>query len=259
VVQRLLARLRELGVAGSDGEDLALPSRALYPEAADDIEALTLLALSRATSPLAVDLLLDQPRRRRAFTEAVTASDQARSQRLNRLITPPLVALVGAPNVGKSTLTNALHGRAVSITADLAGTTRDYTAARIDLGGLVVDWHDTPGVRASDDAIEQRAIALARRLLHRADLIIAMRDPEHDWPALADLPRPADLLVMNKVDAARRGARPEGALLVSALRGEGLELLVATVRDRLVQPADLANPRPWLFDRRLLDAARDDR
>src|SRR5204863_1903126 len=101
------------------------------------------------------------------------------------------------PNVGKSTLSNALLGRSMSITLDMPGTTRDYIAGRIDLAGLVVNWHDTPGMHESRDPIERKAIALARKLLDRADLLISMADVQTGW---ADLPRQPDLQVMNKID-----------------------------------------------------------
>ena len=143
VVQRLLGRLLELGVEAAPPDDV--DPRDLYPEAADRYEALALAAVARARSPLAIDLLLDQPRRWRTRPRP-TPEVLARSRRLDRLIEPPLVVLAGPPNVGKSTLSNALLGRSMSIALEGPGTTRDYTSGRIELAGLVVDWHDTPGI-----------------------------------------------------------------------------------------------------------------
>ena len=236
VVQRLLERLAALGARPAAEVD----ARALFPEAADEIEARALEALSRAASPLAIDLLLDQPRRWRA-TPAGAVIDRDRSRRLCRLIDPPWVVVAGPPNVGKSTLSNALMGRTMSITADLPGTTRDYTTGTIELAGLVVRWHDTPGLRATDDGIEAGAIGIARRLIERADLLVAMTDAEHDWP---DLPRPADLRVASKCDLA---PRDDADLAVSAMTGAGLAELVRAMRDALVPPADLEAPGPWEF------------
>ena len=221
----------------------------LYPEAADRIEALMLVTLARAASPLALDLLLDQPRRWHDVT-AITAEDRARAKRLHRLIEPPLVVLAGPPNVGKSTLSNALLGRAMSITADLPGTTRDYTSGRIELAGLVVDWYDTPGLRATGDPLEREAQEIASLLIERADCLVAMRDHLQGWPTLKRAP---DFRVINKIDLASgsRGATDHGVYGISALRGDGVERLVRAVRDTLVSPADLAHPGPWLFDARL--------
>ena len=276
VLQRLTQRLVELGV-DQDSEVEANPTE-VYPEAADNFEALMLAAIARAASPLAIDLLLDQPRRWRSLTpppsqrggrgvgrSPLSEQDIARSQRLNRLINPPRVVVVGAPNVGKSTLSNALLGRAMSITADRPGTTRDYTSGRIDFAGLVVDWHDTPGLRATDDPIERKAIDLARSLIKRADLLIALTDHEHDWPTL---PRDPDLRVLNKIDllptppdreaGVSSGDSPwrgEGPIPISALQQTGVPELVTTVRDQLIPPADLQHPGPWLFDERLVEPA----
>ena len=288
VVQRLLGRLLELGVEAAPADDV--DPRALYPEAADRYEALALAAVARARSPLAIDLLLDQPRRWRKRPRP-TPDDLVRSRRLDRLIEPPLVVLAGPPNVGKSTLSNALLGRSMSIALEGPGTTRDYTSGRIELAGLVVDWHDTPGITpgvtpgitpgirtptepAAGDSIEAKAVDLARRLIERADLLVAMTDHEHDWPTLA---RPPELRVMNKIDLGTPGSEPsppdpviEGPtvspltpalsrrerewMAISAINGDGLPELVTTIRDRLVPPADLAHPGPWVFDRRLMQS-----
>lgn len=247
VVQRLVRRLEESGVLMDT--PASMDPRRLYPEARDEPEALMLAALARAVSPLAVPLLLDQPSRWRA-AEDFTTDDEARSRRLDRLVDPPLVVLAGRPNCGKSTLSNALLGRAASIARDEPGTTRDYTAGLVDLGGLVVRWHDTPGLRPAREPAEREAIVLARRLMERADLIVALADAEHDWP---ELPRPADVRVASRADLQ---TRPGAEVAVSARTGAGMAELVAAVRDRLVPPDDLAHPGPWRFDERLVTDRR---
>lgn len=257
VVQRLTARLVELSAVLIAEQDIAIDPQHLYPEAADQIEALMLATLARARSPLAIDLLLDQPRRWRDWalsSPPLSQNDLDRSERLNRLIQPPIVVLAGRPNVGKSTLSNALLGRSMSITLDMPGTTRDYTSGHIDLAGLVVEWHDTPGIRPTDDPIERRAIDLATKLLERADLLIAMTDPDHDWP---DVSRAPDLRVLNKIDLRSATAWSSRALQgpdleISAHTGQGMPELVQAVRQHLVPLTDLENPQPWLFDPRLI-------
>lgn len=232
IATRLLAALDAAG-ATIDHE----PAPATLEEAMLD-------ALARAASPLAVDLLLDQPRRH-ADSPPPTADDLARSARLDRLIVPPTVVLFGAPNIGKSTLTNRLAGRTVAIAADHAGTTRDHTRTRLDLGGLVVDWIDTAGRPGRDKAassIEQRAIDLDADEIGRSDLLIAVADAESEW---IETDRPADLRVGLRGDL---GPRNGADLTVSARTGDGLEALVAACRARLVPPADLAHPGPWWFN-----------
>lgn len=243
VMQRLTAWLREQGV--QPVESTEVNARDVYPEAQDEVEALTMLALARAESPLAINLLLQQSQRWRN-TSDVTNEDVQCSRRLNRLITPPMVVLAGPANVGKSTLSNALLGRSMSITLDRPGTTRDYTTGRIDLAGLVVDWHDTPGLRETDDEIEKRSIELAHHLMNEADYLIAMTDADSDWPVL---PREPDLRIANKCDLRER---TDADLNISATTGRSLDQLVQTVRDALVPQTDLEHPGPWAFDERLL-------
>lgn len=241
VVQRVCERLTELGAQPVDIGHA--DPRSLFPEAADPFEALMLRAMAQAASPLAIDALLAQPPIWRA-DPTLNAEDEARSARLNRLIDPPLIILAGPANVGKSTLSNTLAGRTVSIAFDEPGTTRDYTSAMLDLAGLVVHWHDTPGLRQAGDEIESKAVAIARKLIERADLLIAMTDATNDWP---ELPREPDLRVASKADMA---PRDDADLAVSAIRGEGTAELVRLVREQLVPTDDLraANTRPWRFD-----------
>lgn len=245
VVQRMLQQIREFGVIPC-GHDFNASE--LFPEARDRYESLMLETLARASSPLAIELLLTQPVLWRDNAPLLT-SDRVRSTRLNCLLSPPTVVLVGSPNVGKSTLSNALLGRCMSIALDLPGTTRDYTIAQIELEGLVVHWHDTPGIRRTDDPIESKAIEMANDLITQADLVIAMTDAQHDWP---QLPRRADLRIANKSDIA---VREDADLCISAATGEGLARLVRLIRDTLLPPEDMqaATERPWLFDERLLE------
>ncbi len=258
VVQRLCERLSELGANPVEQVD----ARTRYPEAASEFEADMLATLAQAASPAACDLLLAQPQRWRdaIASGAIDAAQVLGDSRvLDHLVTPPSVVLVGRANVGKSTLTNLVVGRAASITADLPGTTRDWVAALAELptpmGELAVRWHDTPGLRRSPDAIEQRAIGLARAVIGGAEVLIAIRDGERDWPSGDDLPRPADLAVWNKVDlkepdegAAHPAKRP--LLTTCATDGVGLEPLGAAVAG--VLGFDEPPPGPlWAFSDRL--------
>ncbi|MFM2388754.1 MAG: tRNA uridine-5-carboxymethylaminomethyl(34) synthesis GTPase MnmE [Pseudomonadota bacterium] len=144
------------------------------------------------------------------------------------------VAVYGPPNVGKSSLINALVGRDVAITSEIAGTTRDIIETRLDLGGLPVVILDTAGLRDSTDAIEQEGIRRARERTKQADLRIVMIDQEHsNWDAGL---RP-DFVVSSKADL---GWRAQDALAVSAKTGAGLEELRDALTERLAQMASIA-------------------
>lgn len=256
VVQKLIDGLSELDCIYTTD----LPARDLYSEARNDLEADMLAALARAASPGAIDLLLSQTQLwhdllaggRKTCGNAVTLGDRdiilRRSLALDHLIDPPTVVVVGRPNVGKSTLTNALLGRSVSIVADLPGTTRDWVAGLVELSGqsrlgvrdstrsVAVRWLDTPGLRVSDDPIERRAIELAVRVVADADVLIAVRDPDTQWPDdKRDLPRSPDLRIVNKIDDPEQAGMwlDTDALPVSARTGLGLDLLQQCVLARL--------------------------
>lgn len=272
VVQNMIAALVSLGCV----YDAAPPSRETYPEAANDLEADMLATLARAASPAAIDLLLNQPRNWRRWIEresstgvredvrTLQSKHSQRSGILERLITPPSIVVIGRPNVGKSTLTNRMLGRAASIVADLPGTTRDWVAGLAELPpGIAVRWMDTPGLRESDDVIEQRAIELANQIIREADVVIVMRDPVIDWPHQASLPRRPDVWVMNKSDtvAARTSATEDGdsrddPLRISAESGEGIDALSRVLIEKLGL-ANIDTNEPWAFCERLQMLVRE--
>ncbi|MGR3455339.1 tRNA uridine-5-carboxymethylaminomethyl(34) synthesis GTPase MnmE [Pseudooceanicola sp.] len=139
------------------------------------------------------------------------------------------IAILGAPNVGKSTLLNALAGRDAAITSEIAGTTRDVIEVRMDLGGLPVTVLDTAGLRETEDVIENLGIQRARDRSERADMRVLLADGE-DVPEVAL--RDGDIIVQAKADL--RGG--EG---VSGLTGEGVANLVERIRAELSGRASL--------------------
>jgi tRNA modification GTPase len=135
------------------------------------------------------------------------------------------VVIAGPPNVGKSTLMNALAGRDVAIISPIPGTTRDLIEVFLDLRGYPVILVDTAGIRDSHDPIEQEGVARARRRAESADLILWLNDRADDLgPSLGS----ATLVVRTKMDL--KQADPSTGTLagiaISAKTGAGVDRLL---------------------------------
>ncbi|MEM7470586.1 MAG: tRNA uridine-5-carboxymethylaminomethyl(34) synthesis GTPase MnmE [Pseudomonadota bacterium] len=142
------------------------------------------------------------------------------------------VVILGEPNVGKSTLLNALAGRDAAITSSVAGTTRDVIEVRMDLSGLPVTFLDTAGLRATEDEVEALGIERALARAERADLRVVLTDGTVLPPGLvlgAD-----DIVIAGKADTDTQGA-------VSGLTGVGISELVSEVTTRLENKASGAS------------------
>ncbi len=135
------------------------------------------------------------------------------------------VAILGAPNAGKSTLLNTLAGREAAITSEHAGTTRDVIEVRMDLGGLPVTLLDTAGLRETADAVESIGIARARDRAAAADLRVFLDDGTQDFD---ELRQADDITLRAKADLAP--GEGEG---VSGLTGLGVDRLVARIAETL--------------------------
>ena len=132
------------------------------------------------------------------------------------------VAIVGAPNAGKSTLLNQLAGREAAITSDIAGTTRDVIEVRMEIAGLAVTFLDTAGLRETEDRLEKAGIDRALSRAQAADLRLFLMDGS-STPGL--MPLADDLVVVGKADTL---SGVEG-LAVSGLTGAGVPELLARI------------------------------
>ncbi|EBA14138.1 tRNA uridine-5-carboxymethylaminomethyl(34) synthesis GTPase MnmE [Roseobacter sp. CCS2] len=135
------------------------------------------------------------------------------------------VAIIGAPNVGKSTLLNRLAGRDVAITSEVAGTTRDVIEVQMDLDGLPVTLLDTAGVRETDDVVEGLGVARALERAERADFRIHLLMAPNDTSAPSG---PDDLIVQAKSDL-----HDGDGMAVSGKTGDGIDQMIARVSGRL--------------------------
>lgn len=148
------------------------------------------------------------------------------------------IAILGAPNVGKSSILNSLAQREAAIVAATAGTTRDVIEVRMDLGGYPVTIADTAGLRASADEIEQEGIRRALARAEHADLKLLVFDGGA-WPAIdgetAKLIDDRALPVVNKADLLREpepiAIEGRAVLKLSAKTGLGIEALAAALTE----------------------------
>ncbi len=157
-------------------------------------------------------------------TQELLAAELKGSKAAERVRDGFEVAIVGPPNVGKSTLLNALAGRDAAITSEVAGTTRDVIEVRMDLNGVPVTLMDTAGLRDTKDEVEALGIERAVSRAQAADLRIVLRSAE-DEPAM--LPSGDDIVLVSKSDLGRGD--------ISAVTGEGLERLVDRISGILAE------------------------
>lgn len=144
------------------------------------------------------------------------------------------VAIVGAPNVGKSTLLNRLLNEERAMVSEIAGTTRDVIEERANIGGVLFRFLDTAGIRTTGDRLERMGIERTMESIRRAQVIIRLVDARHMDEAMPEFevrPEQRVLTVVNKMDAAPEGFRvPAGALGISARQGDGIEALCEALR-----------------------------
>ena len=169
-----------------------------------------------------------------------------REARQGRLLRDGIVlAIVGPPNAGKSSLLNALSGQDSAIVTEIPGTTRDVLRELIDLDGIPVHVADTAGIRETVDIIEAEGVRRARQALETADLVLLVEDAgdqqqEGNQPRI-NLPAGVECLrVGNKIDLLPAGEMErllrtggDDRVWISARTGQGLDALRRRIRERV--------------------------
>jgi small GTP-binding protein len=211
----------------------------------------TVAALPLAKTESAVRMLLAQPAAWEKLPTSPAEIQAILDDRSGRwLIAAPTVAIIGPANVGKSTLANQLFGQARSITANVPGTTRDWVGDIANIDGLAVMLLDTPGQRATDDAIEHAAIAASRAPIGAADLVVVVLD--------STLPLDGGLIasylnaifVANKSDGDRQwNAADIHAIPTVAIDGRGMNELRSAIRRRFGYASMEIEGIRWWTDR----------
>ena len=154
------------------------------------------------------------------------------------------LAIVGWPNVGKSSLFNRLLEQDRAIVTDIPGTTRDLVSETMDFEGIPVRIVDTAGIREADELIERLGIERSRQAMSDADLTVVVVDgsggPEEDATELVETARASGKYVVARNKADKPGFEPrQGCVSVSALTGEGIATLRICVLDQLAPRGEL--------------------
>lgn len=169
-------------------------------------------------------------------------------------------AIVGRPNVGKSTLMNLLTGSQRSIVTSYAGTTRDIVEDTVRLGGLLLHLADTAGIRDTEDPVEQIGVQLAKKRMERAGLVLAVFDSseplgEEDMELLKNCKEKPCIAIVNKADLDTKLDIDEvkrfvpRVVTISAETGEGYDALSEEVQ-QMLGTADFDPAAPMLATER---------
>lgn len=232
-IERILQDLQTSGAVNSSS-DPPLPRRERWIAEATE-------TLTRCQTMKTAAIAMDQVRGAFAdWAEGLETMDaaarqqaigpvMARARWTMRLDRPFDVVLVGPPNVGKSSLINALVGYERSIVMNQPGTTRDVLAAETVVDGWPIRFRDTAGLRDTEEAIEREGIERAKSSAADADLVLRIGTP--DVPAPDDSNWKETLTVLNKRDTADERALPDHDVATVAIRGDG----IPTLQDRIIE------------------------
>jgi len=155
-----------------------------------------------------------------------------------RRLRPQRVVLAGPPNVGKSSLINALLGFERAVVHEQAGTTRDIVTSTVSMNGYPIELSDTAGIRVADDEIEAEGVSRTRQRLTQADAILIVIDATNpDWETSSEIKThyPQSIIVLNKIDDmnSTRELQLPIDVRVSAKAGTGLAELQSRLTETL--------------------------
>ena len=146
------------------------------------------------------------------------------------------IVLAGRPNVGKSSLMNALLNQERAIVTSIPGTTRDVLTERIRIGGILAEISDTAGRRFTDDPVEKIGVDRAQRAADTADILLIVIDASEELTdedkQLLENKDDRSIVILNKSDLQQK-TFIEGAIEISAANGEGVDVLIREMEKRI--------------------------
>ena len=189
-----------------------------YPD--EDLEDITISDISDTAKKqkLSIEKLIESSKRGKLITEGI------------------LTAIVGKPNVGKSSLLNLLAGEERAIVTDIAGTTRDVIEESVNLDGVILRLMDTAGIRETDDEVEKIGVTRSLLSIEKADLVLVLLDAsnklsEEDFEILEKTKDAKRLIITNKTDISNICDIKEDVIPISAKTGAGIDELSKKIKE----------------------------
>jgi tRNA modification GTPase len=171
------------------------------------------------------------------------------------------VALVGKPNVGKSSLLNYILKESRAIVSHIPGTTRDIIREDVSIDGILFRLYDTAGIRISDDVIEKEGVLRSRQAVKDADIVLLISDVEQETnidllDEISSITEPDKILkVMNKIDL-RNEFEGNYDVGISALTGEGIERLFQVMKEKALGSSSYSEKNAVVSNSRHYDCLR---
>jgi len=160
------------------------------------------------------------------------------------------LAIIGKPNVGKSSLLNALLGYERSIVSNIPGTTRDYLEVMLDINGVPVLAIDTAGIRETVDSIEEQGVLAAKDIAKNADLVLYLFDASQESDLKNyDIDKDRSIVIANKIDLLSKTKEFAADIHpISVANNDGIESLKELIKERLI--GDLSSTEMWISTER---------
>lgn len=189
-----------------------------YPD--EELEDVTIADIGRVAGEeiAKINTLIESSKRGKLITEGI------------------LTAIVGKPNVGKSSLLNILAGEERAIVTDIAGTTRDVIEESVNLDGVILRLMDTAGIRETEDTVEKIGVDRSIESINKADLVLLVLDStsplgEDDLELIEKTKDTKRIIIVNKTDIADSHDMPDDGIKISAKTGDGIELLSKRIKE----------------------------
>ena len=177
---------------------------------------------------------------------SICISDKKNIDRINNGIS---IAIIGKPNVGKSTLFNWLAKREIAIVSPIAGTTRDILSLNIDLDGYKVIFYDTAGIHESNDIIEKEGIRRAKDVEKNADLRLYIFDEYISDEEKKQIDTENSIIILNKIDLQEKIKTDNDILQISLLKKQNLDILMKKIKQKVLECVELNHDPIVLNDR----------